>query len=390
MPDFILKKYITSGAKILYALLCNHAAKLDHCWPSHATLAGELACSVSSVKRYLSELVAEKLVVVRQEQYRSSVYYMIRPDGLKDREVDSARQQPNEDHHQPNENRPRSNLSYLNNLKKQEENTNSPLPPAQAQKPSTSSSGTGRVGGGGAFFPDFAKAWEAYPKKEAQGFARSAWNNLFRAGLLPPLETILSAVGRFAATESWQRENGRYIPQMANFLRGQRWLDPLSPEEKQKAQEKEELQAAKRKLETAETAKKEKHNRLRPLFDAFADTFSARKEPYNDSMAYGTWRYLHSKGQAPFASDVPDGNALDIMAFMKAFQRTCEGNARRMEHPGRELQPSNGNFHASTDNFQGETRGSRARTAASCGEILRANGLLSRLGPQREVLCAAV
>jgi hypothetical protein len=246
------------------------------------------------------------------------------------------------------------------------------------------------VGGGGAFFPDFEKAWEAYPKKEAQGFARSAWINLYRAGLLPPLETILSAVGRFAETESWQRENGRYIPQMANFLRGQRWLDPLSPEEKQKAREKETLQAAKRTLETAETAKKEEHNRLRPLFNAFADNFPVLEEQHNDAMAYGTWRYLHSKGQAPLASDVPDGNALGIMAFMKAFQRTREGDDRRLEHPVRDLQPSNGNFQASTDNFQGETRGNRARTAASCGEILRANGLLSRLAPQKEVLCAAV
>lgn len=310
----------------MYALLCSHAAKQDHCWPSHGKLATELSCSVSSVKRYLAELVAEKLVAVRQEQYRSSVYYLMRPEGLReqkadvqaapvehpkedhsqpkgngsDRETPLSGVLPKVDHSQPNVNRPQLTLSYLNNLKKQE-NTNSPLPPVQAQKPPTSSSGFDRLGGGGASCPDFEKAWETYPKKEAQGFARSAWFNLFRAGQLPSLETILSAIGRFAATESWQRDNGRYIPQMANFLRGQRWLDPLSPGEEQKAQFQEAVQSVARQHEALEAVKKAENERLRPLFDAFAEKFSATWNPNIFPMAFGTWRHLHTKGQAPFA-----------------------------------------------------------------------------------------
>lgn len=56
LPQFILEKRITFGAKIMYALLC-YASEKDHCWPSQATLAARLSCSVSSVKNYLGELV---------------------------------------------------------------------------------------------------------------------------------------------------------------------------------------------------------------------------------------------------------------------------------------------------------------------------------------------
>ena len=80
LPQFILEKRITLGAKVMYALLCNYASEKDHCWPSHATLASRLSCSISSVKNYLAELVRENLIAIRKEHYRSSVYYLIRPE----------------------------------------------------------------------------------------------------------------------------------------------------------------------------------------------------------------------------------------------------------------------------------------------------------------------
>ena len=66
-----------------------------------------------------------------------------------------------------------------------------------------------------------------YPKKEAKGFARMAWLKLSRSGQLPSLPELHAAIRRFAASEGWQREQGRFVPQMGNWLRGQRWLDPL-------------------------------------------------------------------------------------------------------------------------------------------------------------------
>lgn len=77
LPQFILTEPITAGAKIMYALLCNHASRKNRCWPSHSTLAKGLSCSVSSVKRYLAELIGVKLFSARREQYRSCVYLYV-------------------------------------------------------------------------------------------------------------------------------------------------------------------------------------------------------------------------------------------------------------------------------------------------------------------------
>ena len=59
LPQFVLQMSITFGAKTMYAILCDYAADKDHCWPSQATLAKRLSCSISSVKNYLAELVRE-------------------------------------------------------------------------------------------------------------------------------------------------------------------------------------------------------------------------------------------------------------------------------------------------------------------------------------------
>ena len=82
LPQFVLQMSITFGAKTMYAILCDYAADKDHCWPSQATLAKRLSCSISSVKNYLAELVRAKLISIKREQYRSSVYYLLRPEEL--------------------------------------------------------------------------------------------------------------------------------------------------------------------------------------------------------------------------------------------------------------------------------------------------------------------
>ena len=83
LPSFILREEISSGAKLLYALLCKYCHDKDHCWPSHKLLAGELGCSVSSIKNWLHELVTNKLIAIRREEGRyTSTYYLLCPAAL--------------------------------------------------------------------------------------------------------------------------------------------------------------------------------------------------------------------------------------------------------------------------------------------------------------------
>jgi hypothetical protein len=381
LPQFVLEKRITAGAKIMYALLCNYASTNDHCWPSHATLAEKLSCSISSVKKYLIELVGEKLIDIRREQYRSCVYYLMCPNTLNNKEPKADPVQPKIDRQQPKSDCEQPEIGYLNNLNKQEETEDPPLPPTRSDPPMSFSSRQRPGGGGDSFFHDFEKAWEAYPKKEAMGFARTAWSNLRRNGKLPPLEQLLASIKRFAGSDGWQREDGRFIPQMSNWLKGHRWLDPLSPEEERQAQEREQLQAIQRREEEEAAARKARSERLRPFFEAFAARFKDWN-PNISAMACGTWMYLHGKGQAPSPADVPDDNGLDIMAFMNEFQRKCDENAYRAAQTVRDRQASSNNFYLIT-------RDKRSEQPMSCGDIMR-SGFLSRLLPQREALCVAV
>ena len=327
LPQFVMEKPLSLGAKVMYALLCNYASEKDHCWPSHNTLATKLSCSLTSVKTYLKELVTAKLIEIRRAQYRSSVYYMINPDATFAQEPENARNLLNSDYPEPDFDCPEPDSDHLNNLNKQSnEEEIPPIPPARPDQPKAHPvSHAPSAGGAFHFDSDFEKAWSLFPKKDARGFALIAWQKLSRSGQLPALGEILSAITRFAASESWQRESGRYIPQMGNWLRGQRWLDPLSPTEEKEEQRRRELNQSLQAQEEHEKLIREQRNaekeKIRPLFDRFSTKFS---EPCHEglyAMAFGTWMYLHSKNIAPLATDVPPHNALGIMDFMKSFQR---------------------------------------------------------------------
>ncbi len=319
LPQFVLRKSITFGAKTMYAILCDYAADKDHCWPSQATLAKRLSCSISSVKNYLAELVREKLIFIRREQYRSSVYYLLRPEEMvKTQETNFASKQSESGCNE-------ATSDYLTTLNKQRKEENSPLSPhapgETASVPVRRTSNAPAAGGVSAL-PDFESVWTVYPKKEAKGFARMAWLKLSRSGQLPSLPELHAAIRRFAASEGWQREQGRFVPQMGNWLRGQRWLDPLPLAEQAEATQKQSALHARRVREEQEqrlqAQKDAERARLRPLFDAFAAKFPPLA---NDAMPFGIWQYLHSQNRAPSADDVPPENSLGIIAFLNEFKR---------------------------------------------------------------------
>ena len=329
----------------MYALLCNYASDNDRCWPSQAKLAARLSCSVSSVKKYLAELVGIKLVHVRREQYRSSVYYMLEPAALK-----SVSQEAKPACRQPDSACPEPKAGYINTLNKQREIQNPPLPPVRSALPEVTASPRPAVlGGGGVSVSDFEKAWELYPKKEAKGFAHSAWLRLQREGLLPPLPRIESTIRHFMATDSWQREQGRFVPQMSNWLKGQRWLDDdvmaAANEAEARQRSVAALQAMQQKEEANNAARAREREALRPRFDAFAESFQIHDKPWLRPMAFGLWMYLHSAHRAPTPADIPADKQLGIVEFLQAFKRRCEEAAwRKPAVPERTAQTALGSF----------------------------------------------
>ena len=319
LPQFILQMPITFGAKTMYAILCDYAAAKDHCWPSQATLAKRLSCSISSVKNYLAELVREKLIFIRREPYRSSVYYLLRPEACLEK------QETNPVHHQSESGCNEATFGSLTTLNKQGKERDSPLSPhapGETAPVPVRRTCKAPAAGGVSALPDFENIWAMYPKKEAKGFARMAWLKLSRSGQLPSLPELHAAIRRFAASEGWQCEQGRFVPQMGNWLRGQRWLDPLPlAEQAEAAQNQSALRALRVREEREQRLKEQKdaeRARLRPLFDAFAAKFPPLA---NDAMPFGIWQYLHSQNRAPSADDVPPENSLGIIEFLNEFKR---------------------------------------------------------------------
>ena len=320
---------ITFGAKTMYAILCDYAADKDHCWPSQATLAKRLSCSISSVKNYLAELVREKLISIKREQYRSSVYYLLRPEELPQKQVTNfADKQSEAGCHE-------TKSGYLNNLSKQRKEKYSPLSPhmpGETVNPVRRMVRTPAAGGVSSSLPDFESVWAMYPKKEAKGFARMAWLKLVRSGQLPSLPELHAAIRRFASSENWQREQGRFVPQLGNWLRGQRWLDSVRPSG-QTGQER--TQDLRKIMQAREEREQRQHEawsankaRLRPEFEAFAAKFPPVA---NDAMPFGIWLHLHSQNRAPSAEDIPPENTLGIIEFLQDYKRRRQAADYRMQ-----------------------------------------------------------
>lgn len=292
LPRYALTLKISLGAKMLYTLLCDYAGDKDHCWPSQATLAGLLGCSVSSIKTYLRELAGQRLIAVELRECRSSTYYLLKPPFL------SARAG------QPNSDGGEANSDYITNCRKKETNyPPTPTPPTAKEPPSTRQP---RRGVGDFFSANnaFESIWNAYPRKEAKELARAVWHRLWRQGAIR-IEALMESLRRFCRSDGWNREHGRYVPQLVNWLRGQRWLDELPSSPAAVATDHD---AKVRAWEAAQERRQADPDleAVRPQFEAFLARF---RDTRLRGPAWGLWTLLHKAGRAPQAHDVADASS---------------------------------------------------------------------------------
>lgn len=292
LPRYALTLKISLGAKMLYSLLCDYAGDKDHCWPSQTTLAGLLGCSVSSIKTYLRELAGQRLIAVELRECRSSTYYLLKPSFLSARAGQS------------NSDGGEANSGYRSNYRKKESNyPPTPKPPTAKEPPLTRQPRRGV----GDFFPAntvFETVWNAYPKKEAKELARAVWHRLWRQGAIR-VEALMESLRRFCRSDGWNREHGRYVPQLVNWLRGQRWLDELPSSPAAVATDHD---AKVRAWEAAQERRQADPDleAVRPQFEAFLARF---RDTRLRGPAWGLWTLLHKAGRAPQAHDVADASA---------------------------------------------------------------------------------
>lgn len=73
----------------------------------------------------------------------------------------------------------------------------------------------------------FEKWWTVYPKKKGKGGALKEWNALIRQGILPPVEVLIAATLKAAASHDWLKDGGKYIVDPERWLKRHCWLDGL-------------------------------------------------------------------------------------------------------------------------------------------------------------------
>lgn len=150
----------------------------------------------------------------------------------------------------------------------------------------------------------FESIWNAYPRKEAKELARAVWHRLWRQGAIR-IEALMESLRRFCRSDGWNREHGRYVPQLVNWLRGQRWLDELPSSPAAVATDHD---AKVRAWEAAQERRQADPDleAVRPQFEAFLARF---RDTRLRGPAWGLWTLLHKAGRAPQAHDVADASA---------------------------------------------------------------------------------
>lgn len=78
---------------------------------------------------------------------------------------------------------------------------------------------------------DFQQFLDAYPpeRREPAGEAVAVWCKLAKAKKLPGLPRLLDGITAWERSAQWQKDNGKYIPKAANFLRNCMWLSAPPP-----------------------------------------------------------------------------------------------------------------------------------------------------------------
>jgi len=75
----------------------------------------------------------------------------------------------------------------------------------------------------GVFPGGFDAFWEVYPRRVAKGTAEKAWLKIKPDSELQ--QKILAAIKAQKRSDQWQREEGRFIPHPATWLKGAQWDD---------------------------------------------------------------------------------------------------------------------------------------------------------------------
>ena len=193
-------RQLADSAKILYGRITSLADREGYCWATNKYLADLTGCGERTITRLLSQLQEHGFVqieMVMSEQKKN----MERRVYIGNRAAEGVAKIGET----PRQNWRDGIAKNGEVIIKDDKYNNPPISPQGEEL--------------------FERFWAMYPKKRGKAQAKKAW-----VRLKPDMElcrVMSAALKRELRSESWQRDNGRYIPYPATWLNGRYWEDEV-------------------------------------------------------------------------------------------------------------------------------------------------------------------
>jgi DNA-binding transcriptional ArsR family regulator len=187
--------------KLVLIKLADNANDQGECWPSYQHIADQCEISRSTVKVHIREL--ENAGLLRREFRRkgelnqSNVFHLALFGGASENPPGAAENPGGGAAAAPR-------TSHLSEPVKEPKPMGTPVP-----------------------LEGFEAFWKLYPKKKSRKEAFKAWTKLKPNEELH--QALTTALANQCISEDWTKDGGRYIPNAATWLNGERWHDVLKP-----------------------------------------------------------------------------------------------------------------------------------------------------------------
>lgn len=225
---FLCASCLSPGARHLYIWLYWLKSARPHWKVFLADLSAFTGFSSRTVQTHLKRLEKEGFIAVRSEKNEGIRYDLLVHETMRSMEMifeQVALRASRPEHGVKNLRGGHEKISCpLIKEVKELKKINSPLSPLPCGRASdVAGSPSQRHVGSGGILSDFEKLWEAWPVKKSRAAAQGLFLRLFRKGVLPSLDMMLSKIRELRERDAhWL--NG-YPPQLHTWLRSGGWRD---------------------------------------------------------------------------------------------------------------------------------------------------------------------
>jgi hypothetical protein len=206
-----LDRSLSPNEKVMLGEISSLDAGPRGCYATNAHFAEFFNLSISRVSEIISGLVDKghlRVELIREgKRVVERRLRLVDPFGFPNTPSENAANPFGKDGEPPSENTQGNNTH--SNSTRSSKNT----PPSSSGKTPTDEG--------------FEQFWKLYPKKKSRKDAAKAWAKLKPNDELRQI--VITALGSHCVSEDWAKDGGRYIPNAATWLNGERWHDELAP-----------------------------------------------------------------------------------------------------------------------------------------------------------------